>query len=166
MRVFLKRLRGAFGNAVFWGVVWFVIGLLFLAAQSLRGFVFYLPGLIAQATFAGLLGAITGGIFSAFIAARFSRMQVDDLKARQFALGGVLIGMLAGLLLQLWFLRGSVFFPPRIGDVLVPMAFFGTIGGVTALGSIKIAQRSLPTSTPVQSLEPDSDHTQLGSGSA
>jgi hypothetical protein len=70
-------------------------------------------------------------------------MQVEDLKAGQFALGGALFGVLAGLLLQLWFLRGSVFFPPTIGQVLVPMAFFGTMGGVTALGSIKIAQRSL-----------------------
>lgn len=96
VKVFLRRLRGALGNAVFWGLAWFVIGFVVIAAESLlaSGTIF-LPGLIAQSVFAGLIGSITGGVFSAYVAARFRHMRVEDLKAGQFALGGAFIGVLS-----------------------------------------------------------------------
>ncbi len=151
MSVLLRRLRGALGNAVFWGLAWFVIGFVVIAAERLlaSGTIFF-PDLIFLSVFAGLIGSITGGVFSAFVAARFRHMRLDDLKAGQFALGGVLIGVLASLLLQVLGFGSTILIPSDLGYLVWGMVVYGTIGGVTALGTIKIAQRSLPASDQAQ----------------
>lgn len=154
MKVFLKRLRGALGNAVFWGVAWFVIGFVVIAAERLlaSGTIFF-PGLIAQSVFAGFIGSITGGVFSAYVAARFRHMRVEDLKAGQFALGGALIGVLSALLMQLLGFGASIIIREDLLVLVWAMAIFGTIGGVTAIGTIKMAQRALPPMESDQQLD-------------
>lgn len=60
---------------------------------------------------------------------------------------------------------GGVFIAPSITEVIGGVVFYGSLGDITALGSIKIAQYSLPPSVPAQGLEKGNQHSQLGSNS-
>lgn len=153
MKTLFRRLRGIIGNAVFWGIAWFAIAFTIQAIGRFPNSILALQAFLGPSTVAGLFGSMTGAVFSAYIAARFRNNRLEDIGAGQFALGGVLIGLLAALLLQATGFLPQILIPSDLRYVLYGMAVFGTIGGVTALSSIKIARRSLAQSSSSQLLE-------------
>lgn len=154
MRTFLRRLKGAAVNALFWGAVWFGIG--FAVDATLRvasgGLVYdgsfhLLPPFFA-AVGTGLAGMTVGGLFSLFIAANFRHRDLDELSAWRFAGGGALVTALASL--GLFYLSyGDQMVDMAIvepgglyRDLITSMLIVGGIGGATAYSTIKLAQRA------------------------
>jgi MFS family permease len=149
MRLILRRIRGAFGNALVWGVGWFVAGCaLFLGFtlfdQHSTELSWRLVRFMLKAGVGiGIAGAVTGGLFSAFVAANFRNKKLRDVSAARFALGGTLVTTL--VVVGVTFV-GSLFsdWPFFLRDLAQPLLTFVPVGAITAFGSIKLAQRELP----------------------
>ena len=137
----VRRLRGALGNAVAWGLGWFTAGFALFAALRVVGvFNYSWADALIYAIRAGIVGAATGGAFSVVIALLYKGRRLSELSWWRFGIGGgVLTGLFVPLFLQTMNLLS--------GDGLVPwelvlddglsMALFG---GVAAGGSLKLAQ--------------------------
>jgi hypothetical protein len=165
LRTFLRRLKGAAVNAAFWGVTWFGIG--FVVDLALRlsagGLIYdgvpYLWPTFFQALSTGVLGAAIGGGFSVFIATNFRRRRVEDVGPARFALGGALVTMLvvliAGILMSTGQMVDDVLARPweLYADLARALLITGGLGGATAFGTIKLAQRG----SELESLEAGSD---------
>lgn len=153
MRTLLRRVRGAAVNALFWGAIWFWIGVgidimfrLPWGGLVHDGSLYLFPTLMAGLG-SGAFGAAIGGGFSLFIAANFRHQRVESLSPRRFALGGALVTAAAVLLTQ--YVTGA---ESLIDQALVaPMSLYGSlgllmlsagcVGGLTAFGTLKLAQR-------------------------
>ena len=164
MKLILRRLRGALGNALVWGVGWFIAGGALVLGTSL--FEPRPPVLTAEvvrivlmgATGIAVAGAITGGVFSAYIAANFRRKRLGEISPLRFALGGSLVTVALALIV---IYVGSFFsdWPLFLGDLLEPVLIYGSIGAVTGYGTIKLAQRALPPGETAAALEGGSQQT-------
>ena len=155
MNTALRRIRGALGNAVVWGAVWFgATAALVAGANLLFGGRFYLPSMLFSSTMVGAVGALTGGMFSAYVAANFKRSRLDDLSPLGIAVGGGLVATLVALILIVvlsgvtgnWSLLG-------LTDVAFPVGFSAVLGSLTGSSSIKLAQRALPEAEDPKQLE-------------
>jgi len=104
------------------------------------------------ATGIAIAGAITGGVFSAYIAANFRRKKLADISPLRFALGGNLVTVALALVV---IYVGSFFsdWPLFLGDLLQPVLMYGSIGAVTGYGTIKLAQSALPPGAATRELE-------------
>lgn len=155
MRTFLRRLKGATVNAAFWGITWFGIGFVVDVAFRLSygGLMYdgapYLRPVFFQALSTGVLGALVGGGFSVFIATNFRRRRVEDVSPARFALGGALVTMLvvlvAGTLMNAGQMVDDVLVRPwgLYADLARALLVTGGLGGATAFGTIKLAQRGV-----------------------
>ena len=143
MKLIFRRLRGALGNALVWGTVWFGAGVALVLGYSLFG---PRPSALSWelwrytllgATSVAVAGAVAGGAFSAYIAANFRNKRIQDLSPGRFALGGGLVSVL--LVLAVSFV-GSLFsdWPLFLRDIVEPVLIYGSIGVVTGYGSIKL----------------------------
>jgi len=149
MKLIVRRLRGALGNALVWGIGWFGAGLALILGTRFFGPrpPTFTPEtiriILMGATGVAVAGAITGGIFSAYIAANFRRRQLTEINPARFALGGSLVTVLLGLAV---IYVGSFFsdWPLFLKDLVQPVLIYGSIGAVTGYGTIKLAQKSLP----------------------
>jgi hypothetical protein len=137
----LRRLRGALGNALAWGVGWFTAGFALFAALRVVGiFDYSWAEALVYALRAGIVGAATGGAFSVVIALLYKGRRLSELSWIRFGIGG---GIVTGLFVPLFLQTMNLL----SGDGLVPwelvlddgltMALFG---GVAAGGSLKLAQ--------------------------
>ena len=98
------------------------------------------------------LGAAFGGVFAAYISANFRGKRVGDLSPARFAFGGALVPIPFIFVLaasaQSW--KGWIF----LGDLIIPVAFVAALGGLTAYGTVKLAQKSLPPGQLPDELDP------------
>lgn len=152
MHTILRRIKGALVNAGFWFVVWFVLGLAIdliirLPAGDLsRGSLYLRPTLLVALSTA-TMGAVVGGVFSVYIALNFQRRRVEELIPWRFALGGALVT--AAVLLGADLLTNTSVLTDRVlaeplalyRDLAIGVLFAMGVGGATALGTIRIAQR-------------------------
>lgn len=142
---FAKRLRGAVRNAFAWGVAWFTLG--FVAILALRAIGVVVPervtwlDALGMAIKIGVMGGITGGAFSAFIALFYRGRRLSEIDWVRFGVGG---GIVAGLFVPGFMVLANVLtggsvppFDAIRGDILMATLF----GGVTAGGSMWLAQR-------------------------
>ena len=147
----LRRLRGALGNAVVWASSWFAAGLGL-------GTAFYLglslptpfwPYVVGGALDLATAGFLAGGAFSLYLGVAARRRTLAELKPVRLGLTG---GLIAGLLVPgyiLWNTLGIVYIS-GIAPVLVGAgATSAVLGGLTAYGTLKLAQRG--------ALEPGAD---------
>ena len=151
MRTFVRRVKGALVNALFWGFVWFWFGagvsLLFrLPGAFDPGAAVLIPTLRAGLG-AGLFGAAIGGGFSIFIAANFRHQRVETLSAGRFALGGGLVTAAAVLLGRYltgaeWLIDQALVSPVELyGGLALQALVAAAVGGFTAYGTIRLARR-------------------------
>lgn len=129
MKKWLRKLRGALGLGVTWGLAWFAAGMVLLlivgpdAADVPFPLGFGLLGFLAGMTFSGILGLVAG------------RRRFEELSLPQFAgwggAGGVLF---AGVFTVLTQLGLDVF------AVLAPV--FGGAGAICAAGTLALARRA------------------------
>jgi hypothetical protein len=138
---FLRRLRGAFGNALVWGAGWVAVGVALLATLRVVGVLsFPWAELIEFAARLGIVGAVAGGAFSVVIRFLYHGRRLSEISWLRFGIGGVVVtGLFVPLFLQTMNLLS--------GDGLVPWVLVlddapltAVFGGAVAGGSLKLAQ--------------------------
>ena len=141
----LRRLRGALGNATLWAGVWSLATIPVLGVFHLLGFgemfgiagLFYIAPRIAASLAA--MGFVAGGAFSTYLGLSPTR-KLDGLDLRVL---GVLGGLFGGAMVPIFGWLPAVVsslglsFPVAVGSAV---AIAGVLGGATAVGSVKVAQ--------------------------
>ena len=125
----LRRIRGAIGMGVTWGVAWSVAGLLLAI----------ITGFKADAPFPlifGVLGFFAGIIFSVFLALTEGRRSIDQISLPRLAGWGAA----GGLLLSAVFAKAASL---GVADVLAIAPTFAVASAVCASGSLAVARRAL-----------------------
>jgi len=138
------RLRAALRNAVVWGVGWGAIGS--AVATAIR---FFNDIPIGQAVLDGIgmgirigfIGAIAGTAFFAFIGLLYRGKRLRDISWVRFGIGGaILAGLFVPSFLQTMnLISGGSLVPWSL--VFDDMVFSAVFGGITAAGTMLIAQR-------------------------
>jgi len=134
MRTFVRRIRGAIGMGLTWGVAWSAVGLI-------PKWVF---GFNADAPFPiifGVLGFVAGVTFSGLLALTAGRRRFDQMSLPRFAGWGAI----GGVLLSALFAKAASL---GLGDVLVIVPTFAAASAVCASGSLALARRAVRQELP------------------
>src|SRR5690348_6428746 len=141
MGKWLRRIRGAIGMGLTWGVAWSGAGTLLAVATGFK----------ADAPFPivfGVFGFIAGVIFSAVLALAEGRRRFDQMSLPRFAgwgaAGGVLLSAVVAKLASLGW-----------GDVLVITPAFALACAVCASGSLAVARYAVRRELPDVSVDAD-----------
>ncbi len=145
----LRRVRGAIGNVVVWGIGWSVLGFAANMAMRMTGII-DAPVSVVDAAVVGLKiglgGGIAGAAFSAFIAFAYRNKRIQDISWLKFGLGGAVVtaasitafvqgaSLLGGGRLIEW-----QYMNPTVG-------LFAVFGFGVAAVSMKLAQSKTPRS--------------------
>jgi hypothetical protein len=133
MTRWLRRLRGALGIGVAWGLAWLGAGLVLLLIVGPDAADVPFP------LFFGLLGFVAGMIFSGILGMTEGRRSFDQMSMRRFASWGAVGGLcLAGIM--------AVILGAESLIVLGPL--FAVSGAVCASGSLALARRANAASFP------------------
>lgn len=144
-RDIVRRLSGAFRNAVVWGSAWFILAS--ATTVALRGMDGVPAGIVLGDAIVigvkvGFIGGIAGAAFAGFISFLYRGRRLSDISWVRFGVGG---GIVAGTLVPAFLVAGNLLSgdgfpsPPTILDDLLMAAAFGA---VAAGGSMKLAQRA------------------------
>ena len=131
MKRWWRRLKGALGTALTWGVAWSLTGMLL----GTTGFLGDLR-LVEYAVFGGVfavLGFLGGGIFSTVLALTEGRRRFDQLSLPRFALWGALGGALMSLSMAALGESAALF---------NTVSFFAVLGAASSAGSLVLARRA------------------------
>lgn len=157
-----QRLRGAFGNAVVWGVGWALAGAAIISVVYALGFAggrTLLDSIGAAVSSFGVLGFLAGGAFSVYLGAIGRRKQIHELSAGRTA---VIAGLLTAVSVPLFRIGiqalGASFIVP-IEVIVLTSLLPGTLGALTAFGTIKLAQGSLGPARPQKRTGSTSTHS-------
>src|SRR3954471_22421657 len=129
MQKWVRRVRGAIGMGVTWGVAWAGAGTVLAVVTRFR----------ADAPFPlifGVLGFIAGVIFSALLALTEGRRSLDQMSIPRFAGWGAM----GGLLLSALFAMAASF---GWGEVMAIAPTFALASAVCASGSLALARRAV-----------------------
>ena len=144
-RNIVRFLGGAFRNAVVWGGAWFALAAAVAIPLRLADGVH--PGLalgdaIFIGTKVGFIGGAAGAAFAALISVVYRGRRLSEINWLRAGMGGAIMAGLfvLGFLLAANLLSGDGFavLPLILDDVLMAVVF----GGITAGGSMKLAQRA------------------------
>jgi hypothetical protein len=165
----VRRLRAVFRNALTWGATWGVLGTVVASLMRLSDKIPFghalLDGL-GMGIRIGVVGAITGAAFSAFISFAYRGKRLAEISAARFGIGGAILG---GLFVPAWLetmsvLTGGGFIPLNL--VADDFVFSAVFGGITAAGTIILAQRhEAKNPATVQELLGRMESQSLGEGS-
>ena len=152
----IRRLTGAFKNAVVWGATWFGLG--FVTILALRTIGFVVPpsitalDAIGMSIRIGVMGGITGGAFSLFISQFYRGRRLSEINWVRFGIGG---GIVAGLFVPSFmylmnFLSGDGM--PRFALIRDDIVIATLFGGIAAGASMWLAQRAetLPSASDAE----------------
>lgn len=146
MKSILRWLRGTLGNALLWAGAWFLAAFPLTALapiifKTTPGFT-YLGAWLFLAPTLAIMGFVSGGAFSLYLGTAGRNQRLHELSSGRVALGtGITVGVLMAVFLVLLVtLRG---FPVAWLPMILASSITGAIGGVTALGQVKIAQKGL-----------------------
>lgn len=139
-----RRLRGAFKNALVWGVTWGALGSVVAAGIRLSDKIPLLNALIdglGMGIRIGVVGAISGGAFAAFISLAYRNKRLSEISWLRFGIGGAILGgvFVPSFLEIMNLISGGGLVPWHLvsDDFILSAAF----GGITAAGVMKLAQR-------------------------
>lgn len=141
MSKWLRRIRGAIGMGLIWGVAWSAAGIVVAAAFRFN----------ADAPFPivfGVLGFAAGVVFSAVLALTEGRRRFDQFSVRRFAGWGAV----GGLLLAGAFSRMASL---GVGDALMLLPTFALASAVCASGSLAVARYAANRALPGADLAAD-----------
>lgn len=134
MKKWLRRIRGALGMGLAWGVAWFAAGMVLLllvgpdAADVPFPLGFGMLGFFAGVAFSGVLGIVEG------------RRSFDQMSLPRFGGWGALGGfLLAGGFVSVVALLGD---SSLLDDLVYLGPLFATAGAVSASGSLALARMS------------------------
>jgi hypothetical protein len=140
MNALLRRVRGAAGNALAWGLSWFAGGIAVLGTLRATGL---LPvswsWVLYVSSNLGATGFLTGVAFSIYLPLAYRSKQVADIRVGRFSLQGAAVSALLVPAVT-WLARATVGLGVPIGD-LVSFGLTGAVvGGVTSAVTLKVAQ--------------------------
>ena len=168
MSDFLRRLRGAIGNVVVWGIGWTVLGFATNLVMRMTGIV-DAPVSVLDAAVVGLKvglgGAIAGTAFSAFIAFAYRNRRLEDISWLKFGLGGAVVTAvsIAGFVNGASILGGGGLVPWRYMNPT--LAMFAVFGFGAAAISMKLAQSAASRAPDGDAVLPDDERrAELTSG--
>jgi hypothetical protein len=138
------RLRATFRNALVWGVTWGAIGTVVATTMRLIDkipFGYAVLDGIGMGVRIAVIGAISGAAFFAFIGVAYRGKRLSDISWVRFGIGGaVLAGLFVPAFLQTMnVLTGGSLVPWHL--VFDDLVFSAVFGGVTAAGTMLLAQR-------------------------
>jgi hypothetical protein len=164
------RLRAAFRNAIVWGVAWGGIGTAVASAMRVADKVPLGGALIdglGMGIRIGFMGAIAGTAFFAFIAATYRGKRLSEISWVRFGIGGAIVcGLFVPAFLQTMnVLTGGGLVPWHL--VFDDLVFSGIFGGITAAGTMLLAQRhEAAYPVTVEELLDRMERESLGAGAA
>lgn len=145
MKSVLRRLRGAIGNAVVWGVTWFS------GAFAVFGAMEVIVGLdapiapwrliLAIATNVGITGFVTGLAFAGYLRLRHFDRPLLGIRVGRTALAGGTVAAAVSLGVGT-LIRWSMGLPIGFADVFAGVPTVALFGAATAGATLHIAQRS------------------------
>lgn len=157
-----QRIRGAVGNAVVWGVGWILAGVAIISVVYVLGFAggrTFLESLGAAASSFGVLGFLAGGAFSIYLGSVGRRKQIHEINAGRTAVVAGLLTAVSVPLLRIGLEALGASFIVPIEVLLLTSALPGVLGGLTAFGTIRVAQGSLGPGPQQEQVEPSSTHS-------
>ena len=134
MRKWLRRVRGAIGLGVIWGVAWGAVG-------AIPRWVFGVNTDAPIPLIFGALGVIAGVTVAVLVAATEGRRKFDQISLLRFAGWGAMGGL---LLSALWANAASLGW----GDVLAIAPTFALACAACASGSLALARRTVRQALP------------------
>lgn len=150
----LRRMRGALGNAVVWGLGWFAAAIpltaVLFATDVVSGIGFWQIA-IAIGQSLGSVGFLMGGAFSLYVGIAARNQTLEELQAWRFAMGSAAI---AGLAIPAFAVvtTGVGGLAGAWGVIGVVSGISATLAGAMALGTIKVAQSALASDSSAGSL--------------
>lgn len=160
----VRRLTSAAKNGVVWGGTWFTLA--FGTMVGLRTIGVVVPpeigvmDMIGMAIRIGIVGGAAGGAFALFVSAFYRGRRLSEISWARFGLGGAAVALLFVVaFFGIGGLVGGGF--PALEDILGDLIMAAGFGGITAGGSIWLAQRG-----ESQSIGGADEHGQLHAGSA
>lgn len=165
-----SRLRGIFKNAVIWATGWGLLGSAVASVMRLADGIPFFGALVdgvGMGIRIGVMGGIVGAAFAAFISVAYRGRNLSNINWLKFGIGGA---VLAGIFVPTFLeaasvLSGGGLVPWNLidGDMLMAAVF----GGITAAGTMKIAQLGAETNPPTEPNMLDRTEPQsLGAGEA
>jgi len=138
-----RRLRGALGNALVWGVGWFTSAFTVFAALRVAGII---PPAISweagldTAIRLGVMGVIAGGAFSSVIRLLYHGRRLSEISWVRFGIGGAVVtGLFVPTFISVMrLIEGDGFLP--LESLLTNGLIAAVFGGAAAGGSLKLAQ--------------------------
>jgi len=127
MRTLVRRLRGAVGIGLAWGLAWLGAGLVLLAIVGPNAADVPFP------LFFGFLGFIAGMIFAGILGLAEGRRRFDQMSMPRFAGWGAVGGLLLSGVMALAIGAESI---PVLGSI------FALAGAACASGSLALARRA------------------------
>jgi hypothetical protein len=141
----VRRVRGAVKNAMVWGVAWSTFGMAtFLALRAIGVIPATLSALdgLGMSLRLGVMGGITGGAFSGFIALFYRGRRLSDISWVRFGIGGGVVAgvFVLGFLSTIRWLTGDG--PLSLQDLGTDGLLAAAFGGAAAGASMWLAQRA------------------------
>jgi hypothetical protein len=165
----LRRLRATIRNSVVWGVAWGTLGTVVASAMRLADNIPFGKALIdglGMGIRIGIMGAIAGAAFFAFIGLAYRGKRLSEISWVRFGVGGAIVaGVFVPTFLQVMnLLTGGSLVPWNLitNDIVLSAAF----GGITAAGTMFLAQRGEASESAVHDLPDRSERESLGTGAA
>ena len=141
---FMRRIRGAFGNALVWGASWFGVGFALLAPIHLLDL---LPVgdpwrvILSVSANLGVVGFLVGGGFSAFVSFAYRDRSLLEIRTGRFALwGAVVAGFLSPIVSHVAIMPTGL--GVSLGDLVAGGVFTAVLGGITAGATIMLAKNA------------------------
>ena len=164
------RLRGAFRNALVWGAAWGAFGTAVASAMRIIDKIplgYALLDGLGMGIRIGVVGAIAGTAFFAFISLAYRGRRLSEISWLRFGVGGaVLAGLFVPSFLQTMnLLTGGDLVPWNL--VFDDAVYSAVFGGITAAGTMILAQRDeAKHPVTVEDLLERMERQSLGAGEA
>ena len=138
-----NRLRAFVQNAVIWGTTWGALGTAWASIRRLNDNIPFLNALLdglGMGIRIGFVGGIVGAAFAAFISSKYRGQRLSEINWVRFGLGGLVLAgvFVPGALQALHYLSDGTFMPMNL--ITDDMVFSALFGGITAAGTMKLAQ--------------------------
>ncbi len=143
MQRLMRRVRGAFGMAIAWGITWAIgaAGLLAIIAMLFRPDAFW-AGLRGITLLGGISGMISGFVFALALGVFHRNRTLADLRVSRMALWGAAAGIVVPLTLLTMTLLGG----PNLTatSLFTSLGVLGLTGAATGAGMVRLAKAGDP----------------------